>query len=146
MPDFICKYFTYDFLHLCSCHKKDSDWQNDANVGKKCRTIGTWRWLLRFETLSSLPFGETNFLDLHIPWMWPATSLSANLLENHTFLEKECVWWGRWGGGGVCAPCGHGVAVNIYPLVVNIYPYGTLPNGIILTIEFNCLSGKSNAK
>ena len=43
--DLVYKYFIYEFL--CSCHKKESNWQNNANVDKDSKTYQHMKIVLR---------------------------------------------------------------------------------------------------
>ena len=36
--DLLCTYFIYEILHLCCCHKNESDCQDNADVDKSCET------------------------------------------------------------------------------------------------------------
>ena len=79
--DLVYKYFIYEFLHLGSCHKKESNWQNNANVDKDISTylrhISIWKLSWDYETQSLLLFGWTNFCGLQIPQKWIIASLEV---------------------------------------------------------------------
>lgn len=102
--DLVYKYFIYEFLHLCSCHKKESNWQNNANVDKGSNTDQHMKIVLRLWDSVTLALWMDQLL-------W-----SSNPPKVNYCLTRGIIYWRIIPSERIMCVCGRGGVVICIPL------------------------------